>query len=502
MSMLLVWPILLPMLTAIATVLFRAKVDTAHWMTLVGAAMHLAAAVALLAVVYEGRILAVQMGGWPAPFGITLVADAFSAVMVLITAVIHSAVMVYSRRDIDPDQVRAGYYVFMQILAAAVCGAFLTGDLFNLYVWFEVMLMASFGLLVMGRRRAQLTGGIKYVTLNLVATLLFLAAIGLIYGMTGTLNMADLHGKIALVPHPPLVTAAAMLLMVAFGIKAALFPLFFWLPAAYPTLPAAVAAFFSGLLSKVGVYAMIRMFTLVFTADVGVTHHTILFTVAGFTMVFGVISAAAQMEMRRILSFHIVSQIGYMVLGLSLMTPLALTGAIIYLLHNILAKSNLFLAGGLVRQAAGSFHLNRVGGIYNNYGLLSIGFLVSALALAGMPPLSGFWAKLLVLQATLESRHYVMALVAAAVGLLTLFSMIKIWAEVFWKPAPPPADAHRAPEGRRKLSAWMLAPMLSLAAITLIMGLAMEPVIRFAEMAAGQLLDPRAYVTAVLGGMP
>jgi multicomponent Na+:H+ antiporter subunit D len=381
----------------------------------------------------------------------------------------------------------------MQIVTAAVSGAFLTGDLFNLYVWFEVMLMASFGLLVMERRVSQLTGGVKYVTINLVATLLFLAAVGLIYGLTGTLNMADLHLKIALV------TAAAMLLMVAFGIKSAIFPLFFWLPAAYPTLPAAVAALFSGLLSKVGVYALIRMFTLVFTTETGFTH-TILLVVAGCTMLFGVVSAAAQMEMRRILSFHIISQIGYMVLGLALLTQAAIAGAIIYLLHNILAKANLFLVSGLVRHAAGSFHLEKVGGLYKTHGLIAVGFLVSALALAGMPPLSGFWAKLLIIRASLESMHYAMAVLAAVVGLLTLFSMIKIWAEVFWKPSP--ADPGQSTNTAAPVSAWMLAPVLALAGITLLLGIFMDPVIRFAETAAWQLMEPQHYVAAVLGGAP
>jgi multicomponent Na+:H+ antiporter subunit D len=499
MSMLLVWPIVLPMITAIATVLCRADARRAHWIALAGAALQLAAGIALLVVVIEEGFLVAWMGDWPAPFGIALVADYFSAAMVVIAAVIHTAVTVYSRRDIDPEMLRAGYYPFMQILTAAVSGAFLTGDLFNLYVWFEVMLMASFGLLVMGRRISQLTGGVKYVTLNLVSTLLFLSAVGLLYGLTGTLNMADLHVKVAQVENPALLTATAMLLMVAFGIKAALFPLFFWLPASYPTLPAAVAAFFSGLLSKVGVYALIRMFTLVFTTDTGFTH-TILLAVAGFTMLFGVVSAAAQMEIRRILSFHIISQIGYMVLGLALLTPLAIAGAIIYLLHNILAKANLFLISGLVRQAGGSFHLDKVGGLYKTHGLVAVGFLISALALAGIPPLSGFWAKLLVIRASLESWHYGLAILAAVVGLLTLFSMIKIWAEVFWKPAP--AGNGRPAHAGGPVSAWMLAPVLTLAGMVLLLGLCMDPVIRFAEVAAGQLLEPRHYVGAVLGGAP
>jgi multicomponent Na+:H+ antiporter subunit D len=502
--MLLVWPILLPMLTAVAGVVIRTGPRRTHWVALAGAVLHLAAAIVLLAVVIERHYLVARMGSWPAPFGIVLVADYLSAVMVLIAAVIHTAVTVYSRPDIDALAARAAYYPFMQILTAAVCGAFLTGDLFNLYVWFEVMLMASFGLLVMGRRRSQLTGAVKYVTLNLVSALLFLTAVGLLYGLTGTLNMADLHLKVPQVENGALLTATAMLLIAAFGIKAALFPLFFWMPAAYPSMPAALAAFFSGLLSKVGVYALIRMFTLVFTTDTGVTH-TVLLAVAGFTMLFGVLSAAVQMEMRRILSFHIISQIGYMVLGLALLTPLALAGAIVYMLHNILAKANLFLVSGLVRQAGGSYHLERTGGLYKTHGLAAIGFLISALALAGIPPLSGFWAKLLVIRASLESYQYTLAFVATLVGLLTLFSMVKIWSEVFWKPAPlsPPLTASGGlAETGAKVSAWMLGPVLTLAGMIVLLGLFMDPVIRFADAAALQLLEPSRYVKAVLGGLP
>ncbi|MBT8371183.1 MAG: Na+/H+ antiporter subunit D, partial [Deltaproteobacteria bacterium] len=434
----------------------------------------------------------------PAPFGICLVADYLSAAMVLITAVIHTAVTAYARHDIDSGQVRTGFYPFMQMLTAAVCGAFLTGDLFNLYVWFEVMLMASFGLLVMGRSPGRLTGGVKYVTVNLISTLFFITAIGLIYGLTGTLNMADLHAKAAEVENTALLNAAAMLLMIAFGIKAALFPLFFWLPAAYHTLPVSVSAFFAGMLSKVGVYALIRMFTLVFTASTEVTHATLL-VVAALTMLFGVVGAASQMEMRRILSFHIISQVGYMVLGLALFTPLALAGAIVYLVHHIIVKANLFLVSGLVQQAGGTFNLKRIGGLYKTNGLLAIGFIIPAFALAGFPPLSGFWAKLLIIKASLESQQYVLAVLSALVGLLTVFSMIKIWSEAFWKPAP---TGEQVSPTNSPLSPWMLVPVLSLALVTVLMGLCMEPVIRFSMSAAGQLMDPRVYIEAVLGGRP
>jgi multicomponent Na+:H+ antiporter subunit D len=497
MNILPVLPILLPMAAAVSSVLTRGNDRRAHALATAGATVHLLVAVLLMAAVLRQGVVVVWIGNWPAPFGICLAVDYLSAAMVVITGVIHTAVTVYARRDIDARQVSLGFYAFLQLLAAAVCGAFLTGDLFNLYVWFEVMLMASFGLLVMGRGPDQMPGAVKYVTINLIATIFFITAIGLTYGLTGTLNMADLHAKAAAVENTALLTATAMLLMTAFGIKAALFPLFFWLPAAYPTLPVSVSAFFAGMLSKVGVYAMIRMFTLVFTQDIAITHTTLL-VVAALTMLFGVVGAAAQVEMRRILSFHIISQVGYMVLGLAMLTPLALAGAIVYLVHHIIVKANLFLVSGLVRQAGGASHLKRVGGLYRSNGLVAIGFIIPAFALAGFPPLSGFWAKLLIIKAGIDSQHYGLAVLAALVGLLTVFSMIKIWSEVFWKPAPAESPL---PPARQALSAWMLGPVLVLALMTVLLGIFMEPVIRFAVIAAEQLLDPRAYVSAVMGGL-
>ena len=491
-------PILLPMVTALVLALLKDSQHRSHLVALGGAVIHLVVTILLLTTVLTYEVAVLWVGNWPAPFGICLAADYLSAAMVVITAVIHTAVISFARHDIDSGQVRDGFYAFMQMLTAAVCGAFLTGDLFNLYVWFEVMLMASFGLLVMGRNPGRLTGGIKYVTINLISTLFFITAIGLIYGLTGTLNMADLHIKAAGVENTALLNAAAMLLMIAFGIKAALFPLFFWLPAAYHTLPVSVSAFFAGMLSKVGVYSLIRMFTLVFTADAGPSH-AILLVVAALTMLFGVIGAASQMEMRRILSFHIISQVGYMVLGLALFTPLALGGAIVYLVHHIIVKANLFLVSGLVRQAGGSFNLKSIGGLYKTNGLLAIGFIIPAFALAGFPPLSGFWAKLLIIKASLESQQYTLALLSAAVGLLTVFSMIKIWSEAFWKPAP---IEERGSSAKCTLSPWTLAPVLSLALVTVLLGLCMEPVIRFSMSAAEQLMNPQIYIEAVLGGRP
>ena len=496
MSWMLAAPLVLPFLAAVAAFLLRFG-PAGRWVSLGGALLHLASAVFLLVFVIHEDVAAAQMGGWPAPFGITLVADRLSAVMVVITAITAIAVAIYALGDVSRRMEELGYHALFQVLIGGVTGAFLTGDLFNLYVWFEVMLISSFGLLVLGGRPEQIDGAIKYVTLNLVSTIFFLSGVGLLYGMTGTLNLADLALTVPRVEDQSLVTVVAMLFMVAFGVKAAVFPLFFWLPASYHTPAFAVSAVFAGLLTKVGVYALIRCFTLVFTGDVAFTH-TILLWVAGLTMLTGVLGAAAQFEVRRILSFHIVSQIGYMILGLALMTPLALAGAVFYLVHHIIVKANLFLIAGVMNAVAGSNELSRIGGLYRFSPLLAALFLVPAFSLAGFPPLSGFWAKYVLIVAALEVEGWVIAGIALVTGLLTIYSMTKIWGEAFW-PEHPDGIEPRLSDLPRWHRRALMTPIAGLAALTLVIGLFPGPFVDFAEAAAADLLDPSRYIAAVLG---
>jgi multicomponent Na+:H+ antiporter subunit D len=422
------------------------------------------------------------------------VADLFAAIMTVLGALMGLAVAVYSPGGVGVARERFGYYPLVLILMAGVEGAFLTGDLFNLYVCFEIMLMASFVLLALGGERAQLEGAIKYVSLNLLSSTLFLTAVGLLYGLTGSLNMADLSVRVAALGQNGLVTTVAVLFAIGFGIKAAAFPLFFWLPASYHTPPPAVAALFAGLLTKVGVYALVRVFTLIFVGDTGVTHGLIL-GAAVLSMVSGVLGAAAQQDMRRILSFHIVSQIGYMLVGLGLGTGLALAGTVFYLVHHIVVKTNLFLVSGVVRLLSGTEELGRLGGFYRERPWLALGFLVPAMSLAGIPPLSGFWAKLLLIQAGLERREYLVVTAALVVSLLTLFSMTKIWSEVFWKARPTmPSEA-----GRSASLVPALATIGVLAAVTVGIGIGAGPVYDLCARAGAQLAEPAAYVGATLG---
>ncbi len=491
-------PILIPLLAGAVSLMFWRSRLMQRLIAVAGTGLLLLASVWLLVSVVREGILVLQVGDWPAPFGISLVADLLGAIMVVLTGIIGFSVALYSLATTGRGHEAYGYFPLMHLLLAGVAGAFLTGDIFNLYVWFEVMLVASFALLILGSEKAQMEGAIKYVTLNLLSSVIFLVAVGLLYGMVGTLNMADIARRMASLEDSGMADVLAMMFMVAFGIKAAAFPLFFWLPASYHTPPVAVSALFAGLLTKVGVYALFRVFTLIFHHSPGYTHEILLWG-AGLTMLSGVLGAAAQYEFRRILSFHIVSQIGYMILGLALFTPLAIIGGVFYIMHHILVKTNLFLVSGIVHRLQGSYQLKRLGGLYRSHPWLAVLFLIPALSLAGMPPLSGFFAKFIVIRAGLEAEAYGITAIALLVGLLTLYSMIKIWSEVFWKTAPDrdEVDANPAVDQRE---IWLMSlPAVGLALCTLFIGLNAAPLYALAEASADELLAPERYIEAVLG---
>jgi multicomponent Na+:H+ antiporter subunit D len=494
MTLLVALPVILPLLFGAVSLTLLKNHKAQRWLAVIGTFAILLAACALMWHCQQHGIIVLEVGSWPAPFGIVLVADLLSAIMVLLAAITGVATALYSLKTVLTRFERFGYYPLLHLLLAGVNGAFLTGDIFNLYVWFEVLLVASFALLIQGGERAQMEGAIKYVTLNLLSSALFLTAIGLLYGLVGSLNMADIAQRLTQVEDQRMVTVVAMLFLIAFSIKAAAFPLFFWLPASYHTPQVAVSAIFAGLLTKVGVYALYRVFTLIFNSEVEFTHNILLW-MAVLTMLTGVLGAAAQFEVRRILSFHIISQIGYMMLGLALYTPLALIGGVFYIMHHIIVKANLFLVAGLIYRLRGSFELKRLGGLYKDHPGLAVLFLIPALSLAGVPPLSGFFAKFILIKAGVEAHAWWAVGIALLVGLLTLYSMMKIWNEVFWKAVPSPAPAIPAPGGNGLL----YCITGSLAAMTIAIGLFAEPIYQLAQQAATQLLNPRLYINAVLG---
>ncbi len=492
-------PVVLPLVTACVGILLGASRPLATRIAWLGTFALAGASGLLLHRVAGQGIASVQFGDWPAPFGISFVADALAAVMVMITGVIALASVTYSLVTVSGEQRGHGFHPVLQLLLAGVNGAFLTGDLFNLYVWFEVLLISSFVLLSLGRSRAQIRGAVPYVILSLVSSMIFLSAVGLLYGHTGALNLAHLSLKLTGPGAQELPRAISYLFLGAFGIKAAIFPLFFWLPASYHTPPVAVSALFAGLLTKVGVYALIRVQTLLFPLPDG-EPDTLLLVISGLTMLTGVLGAVAQNEFRKILSFHIVSQIGYMTMGLALNTRLGIAASVFYIVHHIIVKANLFLVSGIVFRLSGTFELKKLGGLYAARPGLALLFLVPAFSLAGVPPLSGFWGKLLLAKAGIESGSHVIVGVSFAAGLLTLFSMTKIWSHAFWAPLPEgSALASESPAERASL----FLPVAALAAITLAIGLFTEPFWQFALRVADELADRSRYVSAVLPeGLP
>ena len=490
--MLLALPILLPLGTAIALQLLPKGPTLQRVVAFGGALAILVAAIAIVLRTTGQGIQVLQMASWPAPFGITLVADLFSSLLVLMVGILGTVITAHSFSGVDPRREAFGYHALIHVLLMCVSGAFLTGDIFNLYVWFEVMLIASFVLMSLHRTHAQLHAAFTYVGLNLLASAFLLTAIGLLYGQAGTLNLADLARVWPDRQTPALDVSIAMLFLTAFGIKAGLFPLFFWLPASYHTPPAAVGALLAGLLTKVGVYAMIRIFTLLFPDPTGPVYSLIL-VLSVTTMVVGLLGAIGQSDFRRVLAFNLVGHIGFTTIGLPLWTPAALGGSILYMLHHMLVITSLYLVSGLFLRQRRTTDLAALGGMYSTQPAVAALAMIPLFSLAGVPPLSGFVAKLAIIRGVLAGDHYWIAGIALAVSLLTVLSMARLWAGAFWKPAP--ADASDPP-----LSVAMLMPVAVLACLTLGLTVAAGPVFNLSVRAAEQLLEPSGYVEAVLGG--
>ena len=494
MNTLIALPVMLPLLGAgVAVGLVHRRVAQRLISVMILSVVTLSSVVMLIRVDHDGPF-SVQVGDWASPIGISLVVDRFAAIMLVVASVMLLAVVVFAIGHPGAESGHGSFHPVYLILAAGIAMAFLTGDLFNLFVAFEVTLMASYVLITLGGRLDQVRNGMTYIVINLIASTVFLISLAFIYAATGTVNLADLHVKIADLPDG-VRSGLAVLLMVVFGVKAALFPLFFWLPDSYPTASLPITAVFAGLLTKVGVYAIIRSQTLLFPIDT--RPGGLLLLIAGLTMVVGVLGAISRNDMKRILSFHIVSQIGYMMMGLGLFTIAGLAGAVFYIVHHIVVKTSLFLVAGLVEQRAGSSELARISGVARLEPLLAVLFLVPALSLAGIPPFSGFVAKLALVEAGLSSQEYLIVVASLVVSLLTIYSMNKIWSNAFWGRIVTESNGSPAPAR----SGWVLmtGATATLVAISIAIAVWAGPLYAFSQRTAGDLIETHTYVERVLG---
>ncbi|WP_375585772.1 proton-conducting transporter membrane subunit [Cyclobacterium xiamenense] len=495
-----VLPVLFQLFVAVTLMFSWNRKNLQKLISVVGSLLALLISLALLVKVHREGIQTMQAGGWIAPFGITFVADALSALLVVLTAISGLAVSVFSVGSVRNARIKFGYFPIMHLLIMGLSGAFLTGDIFNLYVWFEIIIISSFVLITIGGEKAQLEGAIKYVAMNLLASVVFLTAIAILYGLTGSLNMADLSLQVANVSNRGLVNVTAILFLVGFGIKSAVFPLYFWLPASYHTPPPAISAIFGGLLTKVGVYAMLRVFTLIFIPDDFLTN--LITGMALLTILSGGFGAFMQNNIRKVFSYLIICHIGFMLAGLGIYSTVALGGAIFYLVHDIVVKTNLFLVSGIIFKFRGTYSMRLLGGFYKEQPVLSLLMAIPLFSLVGIPPLSGFWGKLLLIQGAMDQSNILMIVFILLGSFLTLFVIARLWAEVFWKDAqdlPKKPHIKYFDELKPLKRQAMLASMVFLSVLSLAIGFGAEWVMQLALRIAENLMDPSPYIQAVLG---
>ena len=499
---LIIAPVVLPILAGALLLMLRKNTGWQAVLANTVLGILLVCCAGLLDLVWNEGPQTMTMGRWLPPFGISFSVDLTGAILALTGSFVAFACGIYAANDIDQTRLRYGFYSFLMLMVAGVNGAFLTGDVFNLYVWFEVLLISSFGLIILGSERAQLDGALKYAFLNLIATTLFLIATGYLYGTFGTLNMADITRKISTMPDSGPVMTIAALYLFAFAMKAAAFPLNFWLPSSYHTPRLVVSALFAGLLTKVGIYALLRVMVMIFAAERAELAF-IIAVIAAATMIFGVLGALAQSDIRRLMGFLVVSGIGSMLAGIALSGELGLSGTLFYAVHSMVVMAGLYLAAGIIVRTSGEHDMRKLGGHYSASPLFAAGFLVLALAVSGLPPFSGFWPKLMIVRGAIAGGAEWLAAAILLTGLLTSIAIVRVWAFAFWRGGP---------EGARDgAESWKLTPIAENAALpihasfallvvaSLWLGLFPETLASAVLDAARGLANPDGYIGSVFG---
>jgi len=452
------------------------------------------------------------LGGWSAPFGIVFIADRLTCIMLCLSSGVGLVAMLYSFFTVTENQQKSFFFPLFNILLTGVNWAFITGDLFNLFVSYEVMLLGSYGMMMVGSSKAQLRQTMKYIAINVLGGTFFVVGLGFIYSTIGSLNMAEISTRSAALTgdKAAVFTAVTSVMLVVFALKTAAFPLFFWLPDTYPVVPPGINGFFAGLLTKVGVYSLLRVFVMVFRQPGHEFSLNIILFMSGFTMLLGVLGAMCQWEIRKILSWHIISQVGYMVMGVGLVGVVvyaadgsidveatktvktaAIVGTIFYIVHHIVVKSSLFLVGGIAERITGTQELKKMGGILDLSPAAAGLFLIASFSLAGFPPFSGFLSKFVLIKAGLAGGAFFVVTVAIITSFFTLYSMTKIWSYAFWRGK---CREHAGPGYKG-----MMVPTSILIAFTMFMGLVAQPFVGLAERAAKDVQDPTAYIDASFG---
>lgn len=488
-------PVLLPFISAILLLFLNRNAARRRSFSAVSLLIQLLAGAWLAWETFGGGPVVTHLGNWKAPLGIVLVGDKTASILVLLAILVTFSATLCGFTEQSPSRENPMRQPLEHFLLTGIQLSFLTGDLFNLFVAFEVMLLSSYGLMTLEADPKRIRQAYPYVLLNLVSSALFLAVCGYTYALFGTLNFAGIAEAARILNETPegafRITVLTSILAFVFSIKAGMFPLYYWLPNSYPILPPSLGALYSGLLTKVGIYVLLRLLGTIMPP----TQHTLYLLIAilgAGTMLFGVLGAISRSSIRGILAFHVLSQVGFMILAIGFFTPLAFAAAIFYMIHHILVKSSLFLTTSGVLQALGTDELKQTGGLWKASPWLGLAFLVMALSLAGLPPLSGFWAKLWILMEGFKGGYYTLVGISLLASVLTLASMLKIWLGAFWQPLPAGASLRLSPN-RPLTGALLLMTVLS---VGVVVGVA--PLWEASQAAATELMDPSRYVGPVL----
>src|SRR5690625_1346135 len=490
MNNIIVLPLVLPILTGILLVFIHRYIKLQRSISIVATIANIMISLIILNKIQTEGILRLDFGNWLPPYGILFVADSFAMLLVLTTSFVTAICLIYAMFSIGELREKMFFYPFVHFLVGGVNASFLTGDLFNLFVSFEVMLLASYVLITLGGKKKQLRESIKYITINVLSSSVFLIAIAYLYGSLGTLNMAHLSARIAEAGQTPLLTVISLLFLIVFSLKAGLV-LYQWLPGSYSTPPTAIAALFGGLMTKVGIYALFRVFTLLFYHEQHITH-TLIAILAIITLIGGSISAIAYTNIRQIISYNVVISVGFILVGLVVMTSTAFEGAIYYLIHDMIGKSLLFLLGGTMIYLTKTEMLDEMSGLIRNYPILGWMFFITALSLTGIPPLSGFIGKMLIGLGAIETESYLLLTVSFLSSLVVLYSLIRIFMSCFW------GETIISEEEEQPLHKGILIPCIFLVGLTITIGLGAESIAMYVQDAAYTLANPSVYIHAVL----
>ncbi|WP_077703484.1 Na+/H+ antiporter subunit D [Virgibacillus dokdonensis] len=491
MSNLVILPIIIPMIAAIVLIFFNKNVRISRALTKLFSIISLATAGYITWYVLEHGTIILQTGDWMAPYGIVLVMDGLAVILVLTTNVISTACAFYAPYAGLEKREQFYFYPFFFFLITGVSGAFITGDLFNLFVFFEVLLMASYGLIVLGGGKVQLRESLKYLLINLFSSMLFVTTVALLYAVVGTVNMAQIAERVQEVEQQGIITTIGILLFFVFATKAALFPLYYWLPKSYIVPNPVISALFGALLTKVGVYSILRVFSLIFVYQTDLTHEMFIW-IAGLSMIFGIIGALSTSNIKLIIAYNIIPAIGFILLGIGVLNESGISGSIYYLINDMIIKTALFLLVGIIAYVAGTSDLRKMGGLIHYYPSLGWLLFLSAAVLAGLPPFSGFIGKLLLLKGAFEEGEIAIVIVGLLTSLLILYSVVKIFINGFW------GDKETMGTIVKKPINGLMAPVVALLTISVLLGVGAELFYPSIESIAAYLLDPEIYIDSVL----